>query len=394
MIGLGLFDEYVGGISAYQTNFARQLVQRGYKVSAMIPRIQNTLPQKTVSKEGVTIYRYGSATGPFPNFSAQFGESKAMLRNIVTSQKVDLINVHFALSAWGALGIPEVKKIPKIMHFHGPWPLEWREEKQSKGGGLGPVSALVNMLQFSIERDVVRKMSDLILMSHAFESYVQRMYQYPKNKIHIIPIGWDMEALQPLQKTRADARLDLGIDLEKKVLVTVRRLVKRTGVDILLEAVEPLLKTHMDFVVYIVGDGPEAENLKKLAQKLGIYTRVVFTGFVPQHEVSLYYRAADVTCMPSRSLEGFGTSILESLVQGTPVIATPVGAMQEVLIPLSADLITKDITPVALEFKLRSWLSEQLILPDDYTCRQYVAQSFHWDTLFPQVEAIFRKNGV
>jgi glycosyltransferase involved in cell wall biosynthesis len=394
IIGLGLFEDYVGGISAYETNFARQLIARGYKVSAMIPRTKANLPAKTVTKEGVTIYRYGSATAPFGSLLAQYGDAPKTLQSILTTQKIHLINVHFALSAWGALKIPEAKKIPKLMHFHGPWPMEWRQEKQSKGGSLGPIDALINLFQGSIEREVVRRMDDIIIMSHAFQSYVQKVYQVRPDKLHIIPIGWDTEALVPLKKTQADARYDLGIDVEKRMIVCVRRLVKRTGVDMLIDALEPLVKTNMDLIVYIIGDGPEAENLKIQAKKLGIFSRVTFTGFIPDEQLALYYRAADVTVIPSRSLEGFGTIVLESLIQGTPLIATPVGALQEILLPLSPELLTKEPTSVALEFKLRNWLDKKLILPDDYTCRQYVAKSFHWDTLFPQVEAIFRKHGV
>lgn len=389
-----MFEDSVGGVTAYQTNFARQLLKRDYKVSVMIPRTKSHLPEKTVTPEGVTIYRYGSARETFFHILDQLISAKKMFNRVFADYPIDMINVHFALSTWGVLHLPKTKYIPKIMHYHGPWPLEWMEEKRSENKKPSLYSRFINQVQRRIEKNVVEKMDEIILVSHAFFTYLKNDYGVTEEKMHVIPIGWDTECLKPVESSKAESRKKLGILPHKKVLVAVRRLVKRTGIDLLIEAAAPLFDEFPDFEIYVAGKGSEAENLKKLAEKLGIEKQVHFLGFVPDEKLALYYRASDLSCVPSRSLEGFGTIVLESLIQGTPAIATPVGGLSEILNPFAPQLLTEDVSVYALGKKIRSWLSNDLMIPDEQSCRNYVTQFFNWERLFPMIETIFTKYGI
>jgi glycosyltransferase involved in cell wall biosynthesis len=394
ILGLGIFEDSVGGITAYQSNLVRQLVGRPYQVSVMIPRTRPDQPSHTITPEGVTIYRYGSARGMVFRLIEQLTEARPLIGKIHKACPIDLINVHFALTAWGLMELPHLRTIPKLMHYHGPWPLEWMEEKRSHKGNPGPIAHLINFIQVQIEKRVVHQMDDLVFMSRAFVPYVKDIYKVEEDKLHVMPICWDTQAIRPLAQSREECRQALSIPPQQKVLLSVRRLVKRTGVDMLLEAVAPLTQEFPELAVYIAGRGPEAENLRELARQLNIDSRVHFLGFVPDEQLPMYYRAADLSCVPTRSLEGFGTIVIESLVQGTPVIATPVGGLLEIIPGLSRDLLTADISTDSLRQKIRAWLTGDLILPDDPKCRNYVTQSFHWDKLFPRLEAIFRKYGL
>ncbi|MHB0870942.1 MAG: glycosyltransferase family 4 protein [Chloroflexota bacterium] len=125
--------------------------------------------------------------------------------------------------------------------------------------------------------------------------------------------------------TREEARRAVGLD--GTLVLTVARLYKWKNIDLLIRLV-PDLPTESKLV--IVGDGPEEEYLKGLAAELEVSDRVVFVGRVPQSQVALYLRAADVFVLNTR-YEGLSHTILECMDVGIPVVATAVGGNVELI---------------------------------------------------------------
>ncbi len=391
LIGLGLFEDYIGGISAYQSTFVRELRKHGYPVSVMIPRTHSDLPEDSISPEGVHIYRFGNPQGRLHRITDHWIDARRCFLKIHTRQPVQLINVHFALSAWGVLQLKEAKALPKLMHFHGPWPLEWLQEQQELNRPPGHGARLKAKLMTAIERNVVRQADRVILKSHAFEPWVSETLGIEPSRRQVIPIGWNEETIPQPIGTRQQCRDRLDLPQDQRIIVTVRRLIRRTGVDMLIEAVAGLVAEYPDVVLLIAGKGPEEAALKAQAQACGLTgDNIRFLGFVPQENLPDLYRAADLTVVPTRSLEGFGITLLESLVAGTPAIGTPVGGIPEVLRPLALELVTAAADARALKAKLKDWLSGELLLPDEHECRRYVTQSYHWDTIFPAFEQILQ----
>jgi len=114
---------------------------------------------------------------------------------------------------------------------------------------------------------------------------------------------------------------------DKAVVVTVARLVKRKGHDLVLKAMN-LLKARENLHYVIVGAGNDRERLESLVTEYGLKDKVTFAGKVEDHELPDYYRLGDVFVMPNRevfeetgSLEGFGISFIEAGACGRPVIA-------------------------------------------------------------------------
>jgi glycosyltransferase involved in cell wall biosynthesis len=99
------------------------------------------------------------------------------------------------------------------------------------------------------------------------------------------------------------------------------------GHEFLLEAAAALGKRR-EWVIAITGDGEAAfvYRLRSLSRELGLETRVRFLGTISQ--MPEFYRACDVTCVPSRS-ESFGRTVIESFAVGTPVVASAVGGIRE-----------------------------------------------------------------
>jgi phosphatidylinositol alpha-1,6-mannosyltransferase len=121
-------------------------------------------------------------------------------------------------------------------------------------------------------------------------------------------------------------RRELGLN-DKKVIISVGRLVHRKGQDKLIEAMPDILKNIPNAHLLLVGEGPYENHLNKLVNKLSLKDQVTFTGRITYENLPTYLSAADLFVMPSRSrffgleVEGLGIVYLEASACGIPVIA-------------------------------------------------------------------------
>lgn len=112
-------------------------------------------------------------------------------------------------------------------------------------------------------------------------------------------------------------------------IIFIGNLVKIKGTDILLRAIA-CLEDSDNIRLDIIGDGPELDKLKSLAQHKGIEKQVIFHGAVHHEEIPKHIQASDLLCLPSYN-EGTPNVIIESLACGTPVLATRVGAIPDIV---------------------------------------------------------------
>lgn len=135
--------------------------------------------------------------------------------------------------------------------------------------------------------------------------------------------------IEPLSaEERKTIRRDIGLLDGQVAFITTSRLVKKNGLDSVIDALL-LLPKEVVFVVY--GLGPEAEALETLARQHGVKDRVLFKGYIEHSVMPKYLKACDVFIRPSRS-EGMGNSFIEAMAAELPVIATPVGGITDFLI--------------------------------------------------------------
>lgn len=110
------------------------------------------------------------------------------------------------------------------------------------------------------------------------------------------------------------------------------RLIQLKGIPYLLEAFKIVLKTKPEFKLVIAGGGQEMENLKFYASELSVAEKVIFLNKVPHETLFSLYQKASLTVLPSIGLENSPLSIIESFSAGTPVVASNVGGIPELII--------------------------------------------------------------
>jgi phosphatidylinositol alpha-1,6-mannosyltransferase len=141
--------------------------------------------------------------------------------------------------------------------------------------------------------------------------------------VRIAP-GIDTEHFAPRSDAHA-LRESLGLG-NKKVIVSVGRLVHRKGQDVLIEAMPEIIKSIEDVHLLLIGEGPYKKELEKRIKNLGLANRVTFVGRVQYADLPRYICVGDVFAMPSRSrlagleVEGLGIVYLEASACGLPVI--------------------------------------------------------------------------
>lgn len=157
----------------------------------------------------------------------------------------------------------------------------------------------------------------------------------PRERIRIVEPAVDLRDFRPQPPSAAlRSRYALG---EGPLLLTVCRLVRRKGVDLVIEALARLAPAHPELRYLVVGDGPERSGLEALAQRRGLGRRVIFAGRVPDAELPAHYHLATVFVMPSRyldaeaSVEGLGLVYLEAMASGVPVVAGRSGGVPDIV---------------------------------------------------------------
>lgn len=146
-------------------------------------------------------------------------------------------------------------------------------------------------------------------------------------KLHVVYRGVNTDLFSP--GDQVEARRRLGIPLQGRILLWVGRMVPVKGLDVLVKACAGLWRSRTDFHLYLVGDGPLRRSLESQIRAVGLSGTITFVGPVLQNRLPDWYRAADLTVLPSWS-EGIPNVLRESLACGTRFVATRVGGIPEI----------------------------------------------------------------
>lgn len=370
-VGMGWQGEQAGGLNRLFAELLRRLPDAGVDARGLVAG-----SAQVGSASGGLMESFAPAALPMWRRTAAV--RRALDRSLAL-EDADLIVSHFAPYGLGAL--PAARRRPLVVHFHGPWAAESRKQ------GRGALSA---WFRATLECRVYSRAVACIVLSRAFGDLLRSDYGVPAERIHVVPGGVDAARFASLPD-RAEARRAVGWAVDAPTVLSVRRLVKRTGIDRLIAAVPALREAVPEVRVMIAGDGPERAALQAQATALGVQEQVRFLGFVPDAVLPLAYRAADLTVVPSVALEGFGLIVPESLAAGTPALVTPVGGLPETVEGLSDRLVIRDAGAAAITSALAEALTGRRSLPTADACRDFARSRYDWPVIAAQVAAVYRR---
>ena len=249
------------------------------------------------------------------NFYGVTGQEKRLITNTIASIKPDVVLAHFGPTALKLLPITKRVKIPLIAHFHG----------YDLSSGLKN-----HWYRWSLQTQASKFYASIVVGE--FQKTVLSTLGRDEKDIYCIPCGVpvsDFELKSPRKPEQP---------LEAKVrFISVGRLVKQKGFDIVLRAFARVLKTEANCELTIVGSGPELPRLRQLVQELGLDIHVRFTGAIQQLDVVRHMHDSDIYVQHSLpgtdgSIEGFGVAITEASASGLPVVATNTGGIPDQIV--------------------------------------------------------------
>ena len=177
-------------------------------------------------------------------------------------------------------------------------------------------------------RYTLSKADGVIAVSQALKDAIRRL-GIPGEKVAVIPNGVDPLKFSPLAKEDACRRLGRQ---DEKIILSVGRLTCDKGFDVLVRAFKILLEQYQACPpsLVIVGEGAFRKQLEETISSVHLSQRVHLVGAATHEELALWYNAADIFCLASHR-EGYPNVVLESLACGTPVVATSVGGIPEII---------------------------------------------------------------
>lgn len=250
--------------------------------------------------------------------------------------------LNYAQAAWSevrqadlifinSLGLPLIGagRKPRVLKVVGD--LAW--ERAVNKGWISPTEDIdlfqrrrydprVRLIQVQRAREVQR-MDRIIVPSRYLREMVIGWGAAPE-RVQVIYNALPPDA-QAITISPAEARAQLRL-AAGPLLLAVARLVPWKGIDHVIQALKALPEVRL----LIAGEGPDEARLRALCETARVTDRVAFLGRVPREKMSLYFRAADYTVLYS-GYEGLSHTLLESLLAGTPVIASDKGGNPEVV---------------------------------------------------------------
>jgi peptidoglycan/xylan/chitin deacetylase (PgdA/CDA1 family) len=181
----------------------------------------------------------------------------------------------------------------------------------------------------------------------------------PPAKVHVVYRGVNTELFHP--DDRQTARQRIGVTITGKMLLWVGRMEPVKGLDVLLEACSRLRRQDVDFHLYLVGEGSLRSALEADCRARGLEDVISFVGLRLHDQLPDWYRAADLTLLPSRS-EGVPNVLRESLACGTPFVASRVGGIPEIADGAANRLVPAE-DPAALAEAIGASLRERPTTP-------------------------------
>jgi glycosyltransferase involved in cell wall biosynthesis/SAM-dependent methyltransferase len=382
----------IGGAERVLWEQMRRLVRRGHDVRVLCRAAAGEAP-RTAVREGVEIVEFGSVRRSTVGFlrSTVLGARRAVT-DLLAARDADVLNVYQPLSGYGVLAAAAGRRLPTLYSFMSPAPLEYRSRQRmtahhrAGAAGLAGLAAL-----WMAERACLRRAARVQVHSDFSTSLLWKLYRMPAERIVKISGGVDVDHFQPASD-RGAVRAALGLPLDRPILLTVRNLEARMGLDTLIEAMATLVRRMPDVLLLIGGSGSRRAALEALVGVLGLDKHVTFLGFIPEADLPSHYQAADVFVLPTRELEGFGLVTAEALACGTPVLGTRVGATPELLEPLDAGLVFQDASAPTMAADLTALLARLAADPAEAAglraaCRRHAESRFGWERVIDDLEA-------
>lgn len=359
------YPPHITGVGFVAQNHAKRLAALGNKVTVIT---SDTSPsEKSYSADGVNVIRIKawniseSWSAPFPIFSPTL-----LFVLLKHARHADIVHIHdsFYISSFFAAIVAKIYRKPIVLTQHVAMVAHPNKS-----------IVAIEKIVYATSGAVIFRLSNLII---TFNDRIERFLiekGVPPEKMIVLFNGVDMEIFHPVEaQQKRDLKKQLGLSLNKKILLFVGRFVPKKGFD-------KVLAVHSkDYqIVCIGGESP----------KRNFGDDVVFLAKLDQKALAQVYQAADIFILPSKS-EGFPLSIQEAMASGLPIITTnDPGYTQYKLDRKYISLIDHTDEKSIRDAIYNIYSNDELLSKMSVYSTQYAAEHFNWAAAIAQLDNVY-----
>lgn len=307
------------------------------------------------------------------------------IRRIVHERQIDQIHCGRLLPCgFVALMLNKLDGIPFSCFVHG-------EDANAVSSGADDGVMCSRQLRW-MTRQVMNSVQTIIANSRNSARIAREQWGLSAERVQLLHPGCDTKYFVPASRD-ADVRRALGWG-DRPVLLTVGRLQKRKGHDMMIRALSQVREAIPDVLFAIVGSGEELEPLKQLVEAEGEQNHVLFHGKLADEQLRQAYQQADLFVLANRQIgtdiEGFGMVLLEAQSCGTPVLAGDSGGTAETMSLGETGEVVNCDSPNELAVRLiRLLLNRNELARRAANARSWVVEHFDWAALSQQAARLF-----
>ncbi|MCW2541848.1 MAG: glycosyltransferase [Frankiales bacterium] len=341
MLTNAIAPDKLGGLERYVRELSSHLVKAGCEVTVIAKRVDKDHAPDEIGEDGVRILRHDVPSKRDPSFALRYPVmvTSAVRKALEGRQSETILHGHFPVPTLA----PALRRARYVYTLHAPVYRELLSEHQGSYALPGPVQrAAVGALR-AAEALIVARATRVITLSEFMRSEVRQLSAKAGENTRLIAGGIDTAEFHP----RA-VPTEPWAEGAYPLLFTARRLVPRTGVLQLVQAMPQILASQPNAKLAVAGAGLQRPAIEAAIVSRGLQDSVHLLGRIDQSLLVDWYRRADLVVTPTQELEGFGLATAEALACGRPCLVTPAGANPEVASLLSDDLIADGSAPADL----------------------------------------------
>ncbi len=355
------FYPHIGGIESYVLTLSKFLMKKGHDVTVYTTLLPDTKENESI--EGVNVAR----------IKPLFTLFKTPVAPSMKISDYDVIHAHSPppFHSYLAARIGKKNKTPFVLTYHCD------PEIPSFFGRF------VSWMYTKTFGSYTLKNADRIIVST--KTYAATSRAMWTHEPVVIPSAVDINEFNP----KIDGNnIRKKYDLNGNAVLFVGRLVEHKGLEYLIKSAK-----NVDAKYLIVGEGEIKNELKNLAENIGLKDKIIFTGKVSSTELPKYYAASDVFVLPSiMRLESFGLVIAEAMSCGKPVIVSDIPGVREVITDNVEGVLVPPMDEKILSEKINLLLSnKEMRKRMGDSGRKKVEEKFSWDKVIQKIEKVYEE---
>ncbi len=368
------FFPHFGGTEKYVKDLSVELASRGHDVTV----ITNNVPKEAGApseerSDGITIKRLNAMNFVYLPVSLEF--------NLKMLDGFDLVHTHCPSFGF-TRAVRDRLKIPHVVTYHCDTTMS------EKFLGVRMPRFVIRSVEFLTNlyaKMVLPRVDAIITTTESYASTSPVMKHFPH---HAIPIGIHYEMFDA-------SRAKQGITEEKrdrKKVLFLGRLAANKGIDYLVHAIPLVLKEVPDAKFVICGEGEEKPHVESYIDRVGVRDHIEFRGKVNIDEMVELYSTSAMFVFPSiNRLEAFGIVQLEAMSCYTPVVASNIPGVNNVMDEGKNGLLVEPRDPQALAGAIVKILKDPGLAKSMGTHgRRLVEEKYNWKAIGDRIEAVYR----